>query len=393
MNDKKIRLVSIVINFVILLMAFVSWFVMMFFSTGNLSASGLGSLKYFTVLSNLLVGLASGVMGVFQIIALKNDENIPLWVLLFKYAGTVSVTLTLLVVVCYLAPNQVINGGSYFSMFIGANLFFHLIIPICSIVDFTFFEFKPSLHFKHTIIGIFPMLAYAIFYLFNVSFKGVASEFDGVKTYDWYGFFGDGNPIRIIIVVLIMLIATYSISLLVYFLNTISRHHFIGYDYDEEEEVPVETKEEDSSDVLEEEIIEDKIIGHVGDGTVVPDMNKRTIKSRNDGFDEVTETYTTNTGTIHTITKKVIRKYKEEHKKTTSTRTTEKLNRYKDGARTYHISKHLLSNSWQVKLANGEKAIKLFNTQREAIDYAKQLVTTQGGSIRIHSKKGKIRKE
>ena len=64
--------------------------------------------------------------------------------------------------------------------------------------------------------------------------------------------------------------------------------------------------------------------------------------------------------------------------------------KYKDKARVYHISKN--DDNWQVKLAGGEKAIKLFKTQKEAIDYANSLVETQGGSIRIHSLKGKIRK-
>jgi hypothetical protein len=65
---------------------------------------------------------------------------------------------------------------------------------------------------------------------------------------------------------------------------------------------------------------------------------------------------------------------------------------YRNGARVYHISKQA-SGKWQVKLATGEKAIKLFDTQALAIDYAKALVKSQGGSIRIHSVKGKLRKE
>ena len=64
---------------------------------------------------------------------------------------------------------------------------------------------------------------------------------------------------------------------------------------------------------------------------------------------------------------------------------------YKDKSRVYHISRNE-NGKWQVKLANGEKAIKLFDTQLQAINYAKALVKTRGGSIRIHSVKGKIRK-
>ena len=60
--------------------------------------------------------------------------------------------------------------------------------------------------------------------------------------------------------------------------------------------------------------------------------------------------------------------------------------------RVYHVGKQK-SGKWQVKLANGERAIRVFDTQKEAIDCAKELIKTQGGSYRIHSRQGKIRKE
>lgn len=61
------------------------------------------------------------------------------------------------------------------------------------------------------------------------------------------------------------------------------------------------------------------------------------------------------------------------------------------GPRVYHISKRD-DKLWQVKFANGKKAIKLFRTQAEAIVFAKKLAKSQDGSIRIHSIKGRIRK-
>lgn len=65
---------------------------------------------------------------------------------------------------------------------------------------------------------------------------------------------------------------------------------------------------------------------------------------------------------------------------------------YRESNRIYHISKHR-SGNWQVKLAMSVKPIKLFSTQEGAINFAKELVKTQGGSIRIHSMAGKIRKD
>jgi hypothetical protein len=63
-----------------------------------------------------------------------------------------------------------------------------------------------------------------------------------------------------------------------------------------------------------------------------------------------------------------------------------------EGGKTYHIAKRASDGKWQVKLASGEIAIKLFDTQAEAIEYAKKMAENQNGSIRVHSMKGKMRK-
>lgn len=63
----------------------------------------------------------------------------------------------------------------------------------------------------------------------------------------------------------------------------------------------------------------------------------------------------------------------------------------KSSAKVYHVSQHK-DGKWQVKAAKGEKALKLFDTQAEAIAYAKEVSKNQAASIRVHSLKGKIRK-
>ena len=64
----------------------------------------------------------------------------------------------------------------------------------------------------------------------------------------------------------------------------------------------------------------------------------------------------------------------------------------KTAARNYHVAKRP-DGKWQVKFAGWEKAIKLFATQAEAIEYAKKLAENQDGSISIHKKDGKMRKQ
>lgn len=61
--------------------------------------------------------------------------------------------------------------------------------------------------------------------------------------------------------------------------------------------------------------------------------------------------------------------------------------------KTYHISKRKEDNMWQVKFANGERALKLFKTQAEAIAFAKEKAKNQDGNISIHKVDGKIRKQ
>ena len=59
-----------------------------------------------------------------------------------------------------------------------------------------------------------------------------------------------------------------------------------------------------------------------------------------------------------------------------------------EATRVYHVSKRE-DGKWQVKYRGGEKAIKLFKTQKEALDYTKQMAENQGGSMLVHNSKGK----
>ena len=59
-----------------------------------------------------------------------------------------------------------------------------------------------------------------------------------------------------------------------------------------------------------------------------------------------------------------------------------------DSKRVYHVSKRE-DGKWQVKFAGGEKAIKLFKTQKEALDYSKEMSKNQKGALLVHNSKGK----
>jgi hypothetical protein len=60
----------------------------------------------------------------------------------------------------------------------------------------------------------------------------------------------------------------------------------------------------------------------------------------------------------------------------------------KEATRTYHVVKRPEDGKWEVKFAGGQKAIKLFDTQKEALEYSKVMAKNQGGSMLVHNSKG-----
>ncbi|HBD05952.1 MAG TPA: hypothetical protein DCY93_00885 [Firmicutes bacterium] len=60
---------------------------------------------------------------------------------------------------------------------------------------------------------------------------------------------------------------------------------------------------------------------------------------------------------------------------------------------TYHVSRRSKDGKWQVKFGGSDKPIKLFDTQAEALDYAKELSQKYDKSVSIHKRDGKIRKQ
>ena len=81
---------------------------------------------------------------------------------------------------------------------------------------------------------------------------------------------------------------------------------------------------------------------------------------------------------------------KEETKKAAPAKKAEPVKEEKQeiSNKIYHISKRKEDDMWQVKFAKGQKAIKLFNTQKEAIEYSKKMAENQGGSMLVHNSKG-----
>ena len=168
-------------------------------------------LKFFTVLSNLFMGFVSLAFAVNEILYIKKNIEIKKYMYILKLMATVSVAITFLTVVFFLAPKE----KNYFSLFYDGNFFYHFFIPVLSIVVFLLFDTTNKLSIKSTLFGILPFVVYTIFYII-VSLANM----DGAKFkdgYDWYGFLGLGP--WFILAAVLMFGGSYLISFLLYFFN------------------------------------------------------------------------------------------------------------------------------------------------------------------------------
>ena len=217
--DKKIK-ISILLNAIIVVLvifgtiSMFTGFEFMGHSEMSLTSTKIEMFKFFTVDSNILMGIISLIFLIKECKMIKNNEfkiskNMAIW----KLVGTVGVTLTFLTTAFYLAP---FAPYGYFSLFLNANLFFHLVVPLLSIISFAFLENNEEISFRESFLGMIPMLIYAIFYIVNVIVH--FENGDVPYKYDFYGFV-KGDLWTISISAGIMIFFTFLISLSLWGIN------------------------------------------------------------------------------------------------------------------------------------------------------------------------------
>ena len=174
----------------IAIMAFASWLIM--FSgldpSTALSSKGVRALRYFTVDSNLLMGV-SALLCLFS-------KSFGTKVLLL--AGTTAVSLTFFTVLCFLGP---VLG--FDKMYSGSNLYMHLIIPVLAVTMQIVSQNCTGLSFPVICWALLPTLVYALFYLRNILKKG--------PEYDWYCL-TKGGPKTYLPVIVCFMLATFLIA-------------------------------------------------------------------------------------------------------------------------------------------------------------------------------------
>ena len=318
---------------------------------------------YFTTLSNVLVILCSLVNAILYAVSIAKKKNyVKEGFQVLKLIAVVGVAITFTMVIVFLAP----NNSTDFDLFAGSQLFLHVITPIVAALSFIFLEYQTKIRFRFFFFPVFFALLYGAFYV-AYAFLAPAGEM-----IDWYGFMFEAgarvapaDPSKFTLGSFIVFLAEslgggVLFGLAFWLLNKIMNLIFIGYTVTEE-------GEEEYYDEVDEAAAEEE--------------NKEEVEEAKE--EAVKETKKAPTKKASSTTSKA--------KKAPAATSAPK--KYKDSARVYHIARSkFVSRHWQVKLAGGEKAIKIFPTQAEAIAYAKELVRKQGGSIRIHSMKGQLRK-
>ena len=186
MSIRKRSLIAAAINIIIFVAQVLC--IASFFTVGgdgNMKSVGFRMFVYFTVDSNVFCAIAALCMVPFELkMAFKPGSRVPQWALLFKFMGTMTVTLTLLVVVVFLGP----ISGDYFGMFEGSNMHMHLMGPLMAIFSFCFLEDYELLPKSKKLLPLSPVVIYGTTYLVMVVFIG--PEKGG--WYDFYHFYFNG---------------------------------------------------------------------------------------------------------------------------------------------------------------------------------------------------------
>ena len=129
-------------------------------------------LRYFTALSNLFCALAS-----LAVVICRLCGGLPLGAALLKYAGTASVTVTLLTVLLFLGPTL-----GYRLMLTGPDFWLHLVCPLLALTSYYLWD-RPAAGPAVVGLAVAPVALYGAMYVYRVLFAPEERRWK-----DFYGF-------------------------------------------------------------------------------------------------------------------------------------------------------------------------------------------------------------
>ena len=191
-----------VLEILVVLTTIGSWMRMYLTGGGSLlSSRGLMSLKYYTTLSNIFAGIAAVIMIV--VLARTKSGKVPVWAAVTKFASAVTVSVTFLVTLFFLAPTMGIGG-----LYKGELMFMHAVGPVLAVVSFFMNRDLPEMKTSSALWATLPTILYGGVYSANIMLNGVGS---GMNTNDWYGFAAAGVH-TVPFVYALMVLLTYLLS-------------------------------------------------------------------------------------------------------------------------------------------------------------------------------------
>lgn len=129
---------------------------------------GGGAILYFTIQSNLAIGLVALAFAVINIIEVFCHKKIINNVLLkIKFVFTIAITITGLVFVALLAPR--LDPASLFTF---SNISLHVVVPIFALIDFFLFDYNLKTTKKDCLLAI-PIPLYYLIFALVISTQGI----------------------------------------------------------------------------------------------------------------------------------------------------------------------------------------------------------------------------
>ena len=175
----------------------------------NFDHMGLQTFCMFTVNSNILEAIAMGLVIPYAVDGLKKRYfHLPVWLVRFLLAGTVSVTLTFVVSLLVLSP---VKG--FVLIFTGSRFFLHGLGPICAFTAFSFFITDHHITYKECLVSLLPVFIYGgVYYTLVVLI--------GHENGGWNDFYGFATRVPVVIPALLLPPFTYGLAcVLRYFHN------------------------------------------------------------------------------------------------------------------------------------------------------------------------------
>lgn len=176
--------------------------------------TGVPIYSYFTIQSNIFMGIVSFIFANREYQVLKGKKReISRFFYILKYVATVSVSLTFFVVFAYLG---FVTKGGHIPLIRNSNLFFHLIIPVVSILSFVFLEKTDVIKQRDALYAVIPTFLYELYYVSNILINMKNGKI--IPSNDWYSIAKNGLLVSLIVAPA-MLGITYLLSITIRKLN------------------------------------------------------------------------------------------------------------------------------------------------------------------------------